>query len=127
MITKDTPCIARAHPPHPPVGQKAPGAGYGADGMPCRATVEDTTKDAFAIVVDVEPYSGIPAIVRLRSFLKSALRAWRIRCRRIEPLGDDPGIGHARTPPATPTRQKRRQTRWKPLGKTSQTLPKLSI
>ena len=69
------------------------------------APVEDTTKDTYTLEIEVEPYGGIPGIIRLKSFLKRALRDWRIRCRAIRPLGDDPGIGHATTPPAATTRQ----------------------
>ena len=46
-------------------------------------------KDAFILEIEVEPYGDIPGIIRLRSFLKAALRSWRIRCRRIEPLIED--------------------------------------
>ena len=56
-----------------------------------------SAKDTYTIVVEVEPFNDIPVIIRLKSFLKRALRDWRIRCRRIEPLIEDSTL------PPTPT------------------------
>ena len=49
--------------------------------------------ERFALVLQAVPEPGdVPAIIRLRRFLKAALRSYRLRCIRCEPLQDE---GHA--------------------------------
>ena len=53
----------------------------------CPRSATATTHDCFALVLQAIPDpGGAPAIVRLRRFLKAALRAYRLRCVRCEPL-----------------------------------------
>lgn len=48
-----------------------------------------TPRPAYTLTIEALPDQpgGPPAILRLRSWLKSGLRAHRLRCVRIEPAG----------------------------------------
>ncbi len=46
--------------------------------------------ERYAIVLQAMPdQDGVPTIIRLRRFLKAALRSYRLRCVRCEPLQDE--------------------------------------
>ena len=53
----------------------------------CPGSATATTHERFALVLQAIPDpGGAPAMVRLERFLKVALRAYRLRCVRCEPL-----------------------------------------
>jgi hypothetical protein len=39
-----------------------------------------TARERFALILEALPDGGVPAVVRLRRFLKAALRGYALRC-----------------------------------------------
>jgi hypothetical protein len=62
------------------------------------------TAERYSIILQAIPdQGGAPAIIRLRRFLKAALRSYRLRCVRIEALDSPASPG---TDAAEPTRRR---------------------
>jgi hypothetical protein len=51
--------------------------------------------ERFELVIESEP-SDVPAILRLRQFLKAALRQYRLRCVSIKPATVQAVVGQAK-------------------------------
>jgi len=50
-----------------------------------------TPRERFALTLEAIPDGGAPAVIRLRRFLKAALRSYGLRCTFAVALADDPG------------------------------------